>query len=233
MAEQSSQLPLKLIHPPAYDRESFIVGAANSEALALVERWPDWPSRLAVLSGPSGSGKTYLTHIWMERSQARLSEASELARGVGSIGECAAVAVEDIDPDRAPEQALFHLINSVREAGGSLLLTSKQPSASWRLGLADLKSRMRTATSADLKAPDDDLLRKLLVKLFADRQLFVEKTVIDYLLLRMERSLKAAVATVEALDHEALAAGRSITRPMAARILAQSSEEPEGFADLQ
>jgi chromosomal replication initiation ATPase DnaA len=231
MAEQPSQLPLKLIHPPAYDRESFIAGAANSDALALIGRWPGWPSRLAVLSGPSGSGKTHLAHIWVERSHARLIAAGELAADIGQINQIGAVAVEDIDPERVPEQALFHLINSIREAGGSLLLTSELPSAAWRVGLADLKSRLRMATPATLKAPDEDLLRKLLVKLFADRQLFVEKPVIDYLLLRMERSLNAAVAIVEALDHEALAAGRSITRPIAARILAGNSGDFEGFAD--
>ena len=90
------------------------------------------------------------------------------------------------------------------------------------------------ATPAALGAPDDDLLRKVLVKLFADRQLVVDKAVIDYLLSRMERSLSAAVALVEALDREALAAGRrdhpAAWRPRSFPGAAGSDEE---FADPQ
>ena len=89
------------------------------------------------------------------------------------------------------------------------------------------------ATPAALGAPDDELLRKVLVKLFADRQLVVDKPVIDYLISRMERSLSAAVALVEALDREALAAGRGITRPMAAGVLAGTGRSDEEFAEPQ
>ena len=124
--------------------------------------------------------------------------------------------MEDFRPGSIPEGPLFHLINSVAEQGGALLLTSRHPAEEWRAELPDLRSRLRMATPVTIGAPDEELLRKALVKLFADRQLVVEKAVIDYLLLRMERSLASAVALVEALDREALAAGRAITRPMAA-----------------
>ena len=127
---------------------------------------------------------------------------------------------------------MFHLINSVSEQGGALLLTSRHPAEDWRAELPDLRSRLRMATPVTIGAPDEELLRKALVKLFADRQLVVEKAVIDYLLLRMERSLASAVALVEALDREALAAGRAITRPMAGRILAEERAS-EAFSDRQ
>ncbi len=66
-----SQLPLALAHPPQHGRDSFLPGRSNRAALALVERWPDWPAPIALLSGPAGSGKTHLAHIWAERSGAR------------------------------------------------------------------------------------------------------------------------------------------------------------------
>ena len=101
-----------------------------------------------------------------------------------------ALAVEDVPPDAVPEAALFHLINSVRELGGSLLLTSRSQAEDWQVGLPDLRSRLRLAAPVALGAPDDELLRQVLVKLFADRQLVVDKPVIDYLISRMERSLE-------------------------------------------
>jgi chromosomal replication initiation ATPase DnaA len=219
-----SQLPLALPHSPHYGRESFVAGASNAAALALIERWPDWSAPVAVLSGPPGSGKTHLAHIWAERAGAEFLATDQLGETDRPPLADRAVVVEDVGMDNVPERALFHLLNAAKEAGASVLITSRTPVSDWRVGLPDLRSRLRMAVPLALDTPDDELLRKVLVKLFADRQLIVEKAVIDYLLLRIERSLSAAAAVVEAIDREALAAGRSITRPMAARILAESGE---------
>ena len=142
----------------------------------------------------------------------------------------ATLVVEDVEADAVPEQPLFHLINSAAEANGSLLVTSRSPAADWQVSLPDLRSRLRMAAPATLTGPDDDLLRKVLVKLFADRQLIVETAVIDYLLVRMERSLGAALLLVDRLDREALASGSRITRSLAAKIpsISDGTEEFSG-----
>ena len=79
------------------------------------------------LSGPAGSGKTHLVHIWAARAGATIVPAIATSSGLGitDLGTNAAVAVEDVPAHGAPEAPLFHLINSVRELGGSLLLTSR------------------------------------------------------------------------------------------------------------
>ena len=74
----------------------------------------------------------------------------------------------------------------------------------------------------EIGAPDDALIRDVLVKLFGDRQLIVDRSVVEYLALRIERSIDAARRIVDALDREALALGRAVTRPMAADILRKS-----------
>jgi len=227
-----TQIPLTLPHAPQYGRDEFIVGDSNAAALRLLESWPDGSSPLAVLSGPPGAGKTHLVHIWAGRTGAGILAADDLAPNLSGPAPAAVLAVEDFRPGSIPDGPLFHLINGVVEQGGALLLTSRHPAEDWRAELPDLRSRLRMATPVTIGAPDEELLRKALVKLFADRQLVVEKTVIDYLLLRMERSLASAVALVEALDREALAAGRAITRPMASRILAEE-QGWEAFSDRQ
>ncbi len=226
-----TQLPLVLPHAPSFGREDFMPGASNSAALKLIEGWPDWPSPALLLTGPTGSGKTHLANIWAERADALIVPAETL--GAEGLPSRQSVVVEDISAGAVPEAALFHLFNSVRERGGSLLMTSRTRAEEWQVSLADLRSRLRLATPAALGAPEDGLLRQVLVKLFADRQLLVDKPVIDYLVARMERSLSAAVHLVETLDRAALSAGRRITRPMAAEILAQSPETSEEFADRQ
>ena len=69
------QLVLALDHAISFAREDFLEGPSNAKALALIERWPDWPDRLAVLVGPEGSGKSHLAAIWAQASGARILSA--------------------------------------------------------------------------------------------------------------------------------------------------------------
>jgi chromosomal replication initiation ATPase DnaA len=228
-----AQLPLSLSHPAEYGRDSFVEGTSNVAALRAIESWPDWASPVAVLTGPSGSGKTHLAHIWANRSGARLLASGTLdIETVPSLAPRGALAIEDIAAGAVPERALFHLINAAKELDATLLLTSRRRVGEWQIGLPDLRSRLRMATPLVLEAPDEEFLRKVLVKLFADRQLMVDRAVLNYLLVRMERSLGRAAALVEALDREALASGRSITRATAARVLSGTAEATK-FTELE
>jgi chromosomal replication initiation ATPase DnaA len=228
------QLPLALAHAPQYGRDSFVPGASNRTALRLVDSWPDWPASAVLLTGPTGSGKTHLAHVWAERAGARILQGAGLTLAtLPEIGAGGALVVEDVDAAAIPEAALFHLLNHVKEHGAWLLMTACEPAEAWRVTLPDLRSRLRLATPVTLGAPDDELLRQVLVKLFADRQLMVERRVIDYLVVRMERSLSFAALLVRTLDRAALAAGRPIGRAMAAEVLAELGREREGFAEWQ
>ena len=117
------------------------------------------------------------------------------------------------------ETALFHLLNASRQAGKNVLITSRTWPASWKITLPDLMSRLRAATPVEILEPDDDLLRRVLVKLFADRQISVDIGVVDYLVVRMERSLEVALQAVQAIDREALAGRVRITKPLVGRVL--------------
>ncbi|WP_249690073.1 DnaA/Hda family protein [Stappia sp. WLB 29] len=215
------QLPLILPHETAYGRDDFLIGSSNRAAFALIDAWPQWPSAAALLAGPVGSGKTHLAHIWQAASGAVILRASDLRREqVEDLARSGAVALEDAHTG-FDETALFHLFNAVRETGGSLLVTSRSWPQSWGLRLPDLASRLRAATPVEILEPDDDLLRRVLVKLFADRQIDIDPAVVEFLAVRMERSVAAAQALVDRLDRASLSAGRRITRPLAASVLAE------------
>ena len=209
-----AQLPLELPVDNAVGRDDLVVGEANSVAVEIIDRWPDWPTSLVILAGPSGSGKSHLAAIWAKEANAWTGCAANLADAEGKN-----IAIEDIGNEPFDETALFHLINQVREKGGFILLTSTSWPQSWNIALPDLMSRLRAATLVELKEPDDMLLKMTLTKLFSDRQIKVERNVIDFLVLRMERSINTARLIVERLDQQALATGKPITRPMAAKML--------------
>lgn len=214
------QLALALSHDESFAREDFLAGASNADALKLIERWPDWPGRALALVGPEGAGKSHLAAIWAENTGARRLS----ARALGETDLLHALAtgalvVEDVADD-LNERALFHLINLVREEEAYLLITARMAPGRWNVALPDLASRLRAIPAVTLTSPDDAVLRAVLLKLFADRQLGVDESLISYLVTRIERSFAAARVAVETLDHEALRLKRPVTRALAAEVLA-------------
>jgi chromosomal replication initiation ATPase DnaA len=213
------QLALALGHEESFAREDFLAGSQNAAALALIERWPEWPARAMLLVGPEGSGKSHLAAIWAARSGARTIAAGELDEaGVPASLAAGALIVEDLATWHLEERALFHLLNLAREQGANLLFTARTLPAAWPVKLPDLVSRLREIPVVTLEPPDDVLLRAVLVKLFADRQLAVDESLIAYLVTRMERSFAAARAAVAALDREALRQQRPVTRALASEL---------------
>lgn len=219
MTNTPVQLVLELPHRPAMGLEDFLVSGSNEAAVDLVDRWPDWPVGAALLCGPAGSGKSHLANVWRLRSHAVVVTAADLAvESVPGLAAAGAVVVDDL-PSLADEAALFHLLNLVREQRVSVLLTSAVAPGELPFRLPDLRSRLKALPFAAISAPDDALLRAVLVKLFNDRQLHVEPHIIDFVLVRMERSMSAAELLVREVDRQALALQRRVTRAIAAQSL--------------
>lgn len=217
------QLALALPHAESFARDDFLTGAPNEAALAMIERWPDWPDRVLALVGPEGAGKSHLAAIWAEIAGARRISARVLGEtNLPAALATGALVVEDA-PTRLDERALFHLLNLVREHEAFLLMTTRFAPAGWSVSLPDLASRLRAIAVIRLTAPDDGLLRAVLVKLFADRQLAVDENLVAYIATRIERSFAAARAAVEALDREALRLKRPVTRALAAELFSRQA----------
>ena len=222
------QLALDLPFETRLDAEDFLVSPSNEEAYGLVEAWPQWTDPVLLLLGPEGAGKSHLAAIWAARSHAWTVPRSALREDdVPRLASTGALVLEDCDRAEGHEQALFHLLNIVRERRTFLLLTARSVPEAWGLATADILSRIRLAPRVALGAPDDGLLKAVLVKLFLDRQLVIDTSVVDYIAQRIERSVPAARAVVESLDRLALERGRRITRALAGEILRGADDHGE------
>ncbi len=214
------QLALALDHAESFSPEDFLSGPSNAEALTLIQSFPDWPAPAMMLVGPEGSGKSHLAAIWAAAAGARFIGARVLAvadlPGALATG---ALVVEDLADGGFEELALFHLINLAREQQAYLLLTARTLPAGWSIAIRDLASRLRALPVVALAPPDDALLRAVLVKLFADRQLLVDESLVGYVATRIERSFAAARRVVAKLDEETMRQKRPLTRALAAELL--------------
>jgi chromosomal replication initiation ATPase DnaA len=209
MAVRTHQIPLTFPVTPAMAREDFLVSDSNREALAFIDRWPEWNAPALYIYGPVGSGKTHLSAIWKARApQSALIENLDIICG-----------------DRPQEETLFHLYNRVRQVPGSILLTGTLPLAMMRFAIPDLASRLRACPQVAIGLPDEDLMRALLVKLFSDRQMRIDVAVIEYCITRMERSFGAARDLVARLDQISLTEKRPVTPAMVRAVLMPEQDE--------
>lgn len=198
--------------------DDFFVSEANAQAFTMLGTPETWPERKLVVTGPKGSGKSHLARVFQAQSGALLISANTISADDKS--DAATVIIEDMEllPEAA-EEAVFHLHNNLRNAGGTLLMTSALPPSRWPIALPDLASRMQATTVVQIANPDDALLSALIMKLFADRQINPQPALVQYLTTRIERSFAAAADIVARLDAAALAQGRKINKALAAELL--------------
>lgn len=221
-----SQLLLPFESAPAYGREDFLVGKPNENAFAYIERHPRWLAPAALLTGPEGSGKSHLAAIFAQKAMAAILRADHLAfEAVPVLARSGALVLEDADRFPPDEQALFHLLNLARETGLFLVITARLAPENWGIATPDLLSRLRAQPRLSLSEPDETLLGALFVKLFADRQIAIEASVVSYAMARIERSYRAVLALVAALDRLSLARKRPITRGLVAECLGGVAED--------
>ncbi|HUB11445.1 MAG TPA: chromosomal replication initiator DnaA [Acetobacteraceae bacterium] len=213
------QLPLPFPHRPSYAAADFLAAPSNEAALTWLDRTEDWPDHRLALWGASGCGKTHLLTLWSGRRGARLLPGSALSM-LPEPPSPAGIALDDAEA-LADEAALLHLLNAAREAAVPVLLAARTPPARWPVRLPDLASRLRAITAVEILPPEDSLLRALLLRLLADRQLAMGPGLQDWLLLRVPRSPAALCEAVARLDRAALAAGGAVTRAIASAVVAE------------
>jgi chromosomal replication initiation ATPase DnaA len=220
MSTGPDQLIFDLPQRAALGAQDFLVSASNQAAAEMIDRWPRWSDHAVLMVAPARAGKTHLANVWRLKSGAAVLTGAHLGEAdVVAVG--GALLVEDLHTGIGSERALFHLLNLAREHSRTMLLTSRVAPGALPVELPDLRSRLRALPLIEIAPPDAALLRAVLVKHFADRQLVVEPHVVAHLALHMEQSMEAAAAIVAELDRAAMASHRRITRGLAGEILAR------------
>ncbi|MBH68967.1 MAG: DNA replication protein [Rhodospirillaceae bacterium] len=218
----ASQLVLNLQAQPALGRDDFFVSQSNMAAVRWVDNWPNWPRSVVGLNlfGPPASGKSHLASVWKSKSGAMLLD-SPIKDSIfvhDLLGSYKNIIIDNFDSSW-PGEPILHLYNSVLAIEGKILIVTNGPIAQMDIRPLDLASRLITLATVAIKSPDDDLIKGVMAKLFRDRQIKVANEVIDYLAVRMERSLEEVNRLVDVLDNISLAENNAVTLPLARKII--------------
>lgn len=223
----TGQLPLPIFRGPCFAEVDFCEAPSNADACIWLRRTAHWPNHRLALWGEAGRGKTHLLHIWAARTGATLCTGPSLS-GASELPH-AGFALDDADaaPD---ETALFHLLNAAGEARLPILLAARFAPSRWPVRLPDLASRLRAIAAVEIGPPEETLLRALLVRQLAERQLRPPEAVQEWLVRRLPRSAAVLREAVARLDAASLERRRNITVPFATDVLADllASDEISG-----
>ena len=213
-------MPGQLVFPfgvrPVRARENFVVAPCNEQAFRFIERWPDWPVRIAAIYGPAGCGKTHLAYLWSAASGAAFVAAADLVAEPPSAN---ALVIEDMDAAAASAARDNVLMALFEQPERMLLLTGRAQPAEWPVAVDDLRSRFDSLLAFPMWAPDETLLSRLIRKHFADRQLEVPDAVVKRILTHVERTPEAVADFVARIDHKALSEKRAVTERLVLDVL--------------
>ena len=80
------------------------------------------------------------------------------------------------------------MLNIIDQDNKYLILTSEKPIVSYLFQLDDLNSRSKNFLLSTINKPEDDLMFALILKNLSDRQISIEKKLIDFIIKRIDRS---------------------------------------------
>jgi len=219
--KKNVQLSLNLKKKGIYEEDDFLVSSSNKEAYKLVNSWPEWRSRKIIIFGDSGTGKTHLSKIWQKNTSAIILNLNQLKKikFESFFKKKNIFIIENISDffDKINnkeknnlEKQLLHFYNLIEEKKGYLLLTSLIAPKLWKISLPDLKSRILSSIAVKIKKPNDQLLSSVLVKLFVDKQILIDKKIIKFIVYRSERSFANLENIVNKIDKQSLITKKKI-----------------------
>ena len=168
--------------------EDFYVSQSNKNIFDFLNKWPKWEKNFLNISGENFSGKTHLMNIFIKKFNGIKFEASLLkGENLNQIKSQKNVILENLD-NNVDEKLVYSLINFIEQDKKFLIITSKLPIVEIKFKLDDLMSRSKNFLLFNIQQPDDELMFALILKNFSDRQISIDKKLINYVIKRIDRS---------------------------------------------
>ena len=205
-----NQLLLDFDYEQNFKDDDFYVGKSNYYPFELINKWPKWEKNFLNISGDKFSGKTHLTNIFLKKFSGIRVESKVLNdENLREIKPYQNVVLENLNLD-VNEKLIYTLFNIIDQDNKFLIITSSEPIAEINFRLEDLKSRTKNCLLAKIENPDDELMFALILKNLSDRQITLDKKLIDFIIKRVDRSYGKIFEFIYKIDEISLKKKKSI-----------------------
>ena len=205
-----NQLLLEFDLKQNYMSEDFYVNKCNFFAYSLIENWPKWEKNILNIYGEKYSGKTHLANIFIKKNKAYKIKANEFKNEDFKKFKIFETLILDNFDENIDEKLMYTIFNVADQDNKYILINSLIPISELNLKLEDFISRAKNCIFAKIEKPDDELMFAILLKNFSDRQINVEKKLIDFIIKHIDRSYGKIYEFVYKLDEISLKKKKSI-----------------------
>ena len=213
------QLLLNFNFSKNYKKDDFFVSKSNFFAFNLIDTWPKWEKNIINVCGEKYSGKTHLSEIFLKKNKGKILNSKEfIFNEAHNLRIYQNIILEDFNND-INEESIFSLINFVDQNNKYLVINSLKPINEMNFNLEDLKSRAKNSLVAKIEDPDDQLIKVLLAKNFSDRQIKIDKKLIEFAVKRITRSYGKIFEFIYKIDEMSLKMKKSIDLKTVKKVL--------------
>ena len=205
-----NQLLLDFDYEQNFKDDDFYVGKSNFYAFEMINKWPKWEKNFLNINGEKFSGKTHLVNIFLKKFKGiRIDVNSLNDENLKSIKPYQNIVLEDLNLN-INEKLIYSLFNIIDQDNKFLIITSTKPISEINFQLEDLRSRTKNCLFANIQNPDDELMFALILKNLSDRQITLDKKLIDFIIKRIERSYGKIFEFIYKIDKISLKKKKSI-----------------------
>jgi len=180
------------------------VSKSNYFAFNLINAWPKWEKKILNICGDNFSGKSHLTNIFLKKFKGlKINTNLFKNESLQEIKTHQNIILENFDQN-IDEVLIYSLFNTVDHDNKYLIINSTIPISEINFQLDDLKSRTKNCLFAKIEKPDDELMFALILKNFSDRQIIIDKKLIDFVIKRIDRSYSKIYEFIYKIDELSL-----------------------------
>ncbi len=205
-----NQLLLNFEYKQNFKDEDFYVSASNYYAFTLINNWPKWEKNFLNICGEKYSGKTHLINIFLKKFKGiKINANSFENKNLNEIKIYENIILDNFDRN-INENLIYSLFNIIDQDNKYLIINSLTPISGMNFKLNDLKSRTKNCLVAKIDKPDDELMFALILKNFSDRQIVIDKKLINFIIKRVDRSYDKIFEFIYKIDEISLKKKKSI-----------------------
>ena len=212
---------IKFTHEKNLKDSDFFVSKSNKHVHDFLLSWPNWEKNLVNICGENFSGKSHLINIFIKKFKGVIFNADTFDNDdLSSLDIHQNIVLENLK-NKINEKLIYTLINTVEQNNKYLIITSYKPVSELNFNLNDLKSRAKNFLIQDIQKPDDELIFALLIKNLSDRQIIIEKKLLNYIVKRIHRSYSKIFDFIYKIDEMSLKKKKSININLIKQLLGE------------